>query len=119
MTRATVLGISIQPLLLWFFSKTDQVLRPPPPPDCEYFCLFFCLFFFCFVDVYVSTSNFHIHTYTHKHTCTHHIHAYQHTYTDKVLLTVYYNCHLVISSCHNSYQQYIDISLNYKKPEFY
>ena len=55
--------------------------------------------FLC-TDIYA-----HILTYTLAHT---------HTYTYKMLPAVKYSCHLVISKCHKSYQQYFDILLNYK-----
>ena len=47
--------------------------------------------------------------------------TYTHTQTNiyKFLPTVYYSCHLVISSYHKSYQQNFDILLNYKKLELY
>ena len=54
----------------------------------------------------------YIYRYTHKHT---HTPTQLHT----LLPTVYYSCHLVISSYHKSYQQYFDILLDYKKVEIY
>ena len=123
MTRATVLGISIKSFLLQLASRTDQV---PPPTNVNSFLV-------CFVDGSVTRSpynctlevpvddilsqvykNAHIYTqaytYTHKHTPTH---------LHKVLPTVYYICHLVISNYHKFYQQYFDILLNYKVLDIY
>ena len=123
MTRATVLGISIKSFLLQLFSRTDQV---PPSTNVNSFLV-------CFVDGSVTTSlysctlevpvddilsqvykNAHIYTqaytYTHIHTPTH---------LHKVLPTVYYICHLVISNYHKFYQQYFDILLNYKVLDIY
>ena len=123
MTRATVLGISIKSFLLQLASRTDQV---PPPTNVNSFLV-------CFVDGSVTRGpynctlevpvddilsqvykNAHIYTqaytYTHKHTPTH---------LHKVLPTVYYVCHLVISNYHKFYQQYFDILLNYKVLDIY
>ena len=52
----------------------------------------------------------HIHILTNTHTPTH---------LHKLLPTVYYSCHLVVSSYHKSYKQYFDILLDYKKVETY
>ena len=52
----------------------------------------------------------HIYIYTHSHT-----HTHTHTYIHTILPTVYYSCHLVVSSYHKSYLQYFDILLNYIK----
>ena len=113
-TRATVSGTSLKSFLFWLASKTDQF----SPPATEYIFLFFvCLLcnhkpLITFI-FYINNNEqiyTHIHTnmlpYTHPHT---------HSYTLTVLPAVYYSCHLMVSSYHKSYQQYLDILLNYKK----
>ena len=57
----------------------------------------------------------HVHIYTYTHT---HIRHTAHWHTQSFVCR-YYSCHLMISSYHESYQQYFDISLNYKNLEIY
>ena len=106
MIRTVVSWISIQGFLLWLPSRI-------------------CCFCFCFADNYVTKIIYNCllevlvddvfsQVFIIMHTCIHiYIHTYSHThahiYTYKVLSTVYYSCHLVISSYHKSHKQYFDI----------
>ena len=123
LTRAIVFGISVQSFLLWLPSRTDQV---PPTTTVN-------IFFVCFVDGYVTTSLYSfllevpvddVFSYVYnnaqiyRHIITHIPTNTNPQYLHKVLPTVYYSYHLLISS-RKSYQQYFDILLNYEQLEIY
>ena len=59
-----------------------------------------------------------MHTYIHIRIDTN-SHTHTPTYLHKVLPTVCYGCHFVISSYQKSYQQYFDILLDYQKVQVY
>ena len=77
--------------------------------------LYDCLDEFSIDDILSQVYN-HVHIYAHTYT---HIHIHTPTNLHKVLPAVYYSCHSVISSCHESYQQNFDILLNYKQLVIY
>ena len=115
MTRATVLGISVQSFLLWLPNRTNQV---SPPTNMNIFLLLMFIWpqvicnHFLKVSVYDILSQVFmiIHIYIYIYTYIHsHANTLSHTYKHKVWPIVYYSCHLVISSYHSSYQQYFNI----------